>query len=208
MLYFVHIYSNVKFYADFCNCIHIFLRFLIYNLPLFFSKLVKALLRFRICVILGVLTIFMGKSEILVGKSNSSHHSVWEALDCKTVGFFLKISKEIGKAWRKSLTRAKRASLTRPSGVSPQSRSLFSASSQAFCLTARAYLNTQKYGLFCSLRVWSRAQQIKSRHRLNFDTNELHWLTYKFCLLKCRNKLSEVFFSVFKNIARPRKEKR
>ena len=35
-------------------------------------------------------------------------------LDCKTVGFFLKISKEIGKAWRKSLARAKRASLTRP----------------------------------------------------------------------------------------------
>ena len=25
--------------------------------------------------------------------------------DCKTVGFFLKISKEIGKAWRKSLKR-------------------------------------------------------------------------------------------------------
>ena len=38
--------------------------------------------------------------------------------------FFLKISQEIGKAWRTSLT---------------------------FCLTARAYLNTQKYGLFCSL---------------------------------------------------------
>ena len=34
-------------------------------------------------------------------------------LDCKTVSFFLKISKEIGKAWRKSLTRAKRAGLTR-----------------------------------------------------------------------------------------------
>ena len=37
---------------------------------------------------------------------------------------------------------------------SPQSRSLFSASFQSFqtfCLTARAYLNTQKYGLFCSL---------------------------------------------------------
>ena len=29
-------------------------------------------------------------------------------LDCKTVGFFLKISKEIGKAWRKSLTRLTR----------------------------------------------------------------------------------------------------
>ena len=35
--------------------------------------------------------------------------------------------------------------------VSPQSGSLFSASFQTFCLTARAYLNTQKYGLFCSL---------------------------------------------------------
>ena len=35
-------------------------------------------------------------------------------LDCKTVGLFLKISKEIGKAWCKSLMRAKRASLTRP----------------------------------------------------------------------------------------------
>ena len=35
-------------------------------------------------------------------------------VDCKTVGFFLKISREIGKAWRKSLTRAKRVSLTRP----------------------------------------------------------------------------------------------
>ena len=62
-----------------------------------------------------------------------------ERLDCKTVGFSLKISKEIGKAWRKSLT------------VSPQSCSVFSASFQTFCLTARAYLNTQKYGLFCSL---------------------------------------------------------
>ena len=29
------------------------------------------------------------------------------------IGFFLKISEEIGKAWRKSLTHAKRASLTR-----------------------------------------------------------------------------------------------
>ena len=36
--------------------------------------------------------------------------SVREKVDCKTVGFFLKISKEIGKVWRKSLTRAKRAS--------------------------------------------------------------------------------------------------
>ena len=62
----------------------------------------------------------------------------FQLLDCKTVGFFLKISKEIGNAWRKSLMRANIASLP----------------SLALCfqpLTARAYLNTQKYGLFCSL---------------------------------------------------------
>ena len=50
-------------------------------------------------------------------------------IDCKTVSFFLKISKEIGKAWRKSLAR------------------------DTFCLTTRASLNTQNYGLFCSLRL-------------------------------------------------------
>ena len=44
--------------------------------------------------------------------------------------FFLKISKEFGKAWRESL---------------------FSASFQTFCFTARAYLNVQKYRLFSSL---------------------------------------------------------
>ena len=72
------------------------------------------------------------------GKNSSS-------LDCKTVGVFLKISKEIGKTWLKNLTRAMRESLTRRArqsyfSVSPQSRSLFSASLQTFCLTARAYL--------------------------------------------------------------------
>ena len=66
-------------------------------------------------------------------------------LDCKTVGFFLKISKEIDEAWRKSRMRAKRASLTRRSAceasekkqkkkdsVSLQFRSLFLASLQSF----------------------------------------------------------------------------
>ena len=52
----------------------------------------------------------MGNLLILYYKTNRKALTV---LDCKTVGFFLKISKEIGKAWRKSLTRAKRASLTR-----------------------------------------------------------------------------------------------
>ena len=50
------------------------------------------------------------------------------------------VSKEIGKAWRKRYGREARE------------RSLFSASFQTFCLTARAYLNTQKYGLFYSLQ--------------------------------------------------------
>ena len=40
--------------------------------------------------------------------------------------------------------------------VSPQSRLLFWASFQTLCFTARTYLNTQKYGLFCSLAcLWS-----------------------------------------------------
>ena len=73
---------------------------------------------------------------------------------CKTVGFFLKTSKEIGKAWRKGLSREARkqayeAREKNAFSVSPQSRSHFSVSFQTFCLTDRAYLNKQKYGLFC-----------------------------------------------------------
>ena len=56
--------------------------------------------------------------------------------------FFLKISKGIGKALGKTLSRAKLASLERPTSVSGER--LFSASFQTFCLTAHAYLNTQK----------------------------------------------------------------
>ena len=62
----------------------------------------------------------------------------------------------IARGWEKrvirtNVTYAKRT--VRIFSVSPQSRSLFSASFQTFCLTARTYLNTQKYGLFCSLRT-------------------------------------------------------
>ena len=57
------------------------------------------------------------------------------------------------KSVKKSVKRGVRVweKKNRIFSVSPQSRSLFSASFQTFCLTARAYLNTQKYGLFCSL---------------------------------------------------------
>ena len=40
-----------------------------------------------------------------------THPKVSTTVDCKTVGFFLKISKEIGKAWRKSLKRETREPL-------------------------------------------------------------------------------------------------
>ena len=63
-------------------------------------------------------------------------------VDCKTVGFFLKISKEIGKAWRKSRESREKKRIF---SVSPQSRSLFTASFRSFCLTARASLNTKNY---------------------------------------------------------------
>ena len=61
----------------------------------------------------------------------TANMDVGRTLDCKTVGFFLEISKEIGKAWRKSLTRAKRAShgrvrLEKKNRLSPVSLSVFS----------------------------------------------------------------------------------
>ena len=79
-------------------------------------------------------------------------------LDYKTVGFFLKISTEIGLTSYAREARAsharrrvRREEKNRIFSVSLQSRSLFSASFHTLCLTARAYLHTQKYGLFCSL---------------------------------------------------------
>ena len=91
-------------------------------------------------------------------------------IDCKTVGFFLKISKKIGKAWRKSCTRARqeKKKTTIRGSVSPQARSLCSASFQTFCLTARPYLNIQKYELFCCLG------NNKINISLLYHTNSLH----------------------------------
>ena len=68
-------------------------------------------------------------------------------LDFKTVSFFLKISKEIGKAWRKGLMLAKGASLTPCEARKKKSRSLFSASFQTFCvvwLLARTWIRKNK----------------------------------------------------------------
>ena len=58
---------------------------------------------------------FKKRYDVKMGRYVKKHiYGKGVVIDCKTVGFFLKISKEIGKAWRKSLTRARRASLTRP----------------------------------------------------------------------------------------------
>ena len=78
-------------------------------------------------------------------------------LDCKTVGFF-------SQNLRVSHERSARASQTRRRTCEARQRVLlasfpslilrFQPRSRPF-LTARAHLNTQKYGLFCSLRECS-----------------------------------------------------
>ena len=78
-------------------------------------------------------------------------------LDCKTIVFFLKISKEIGKAWRKSLARAKlvwgerkKNRLSVFLASLPVSLSILSLVPDLLFDCSR-YLSTQKYGLCCSL---------------------------------------------------------
>ena len=70
-------------------------------------------------------------------------------LGCKTVGFFFFL-KSVKKSVKRGV-RVLRARASHARSVSPQSYSLVSASFQTFCLTARAYLTTQKYRLFRSL---------------------------------------------------------
>ena len=62
-------------------------------------------------------------------------------------GFLLRIA----LAWRKNSVRVSRARSARALHARSQSCGLFSASLQTLSLTIRAYLNTQKFGLFCSL---------------------------------------------------------
>ena len=57
-------------------------------------------------------------------------------LDCETVGFFPKISRKKVKCGVRD-SHALRACEAREKKTSPQSRSLFSASFQTFCLTTR-----------------------------------------------------------------------
>ena len=83
--------------------------------------------------------------------------TVLSDLDCKTVGFFRKISKEIGKARRKSFTRAELASLTRPRKKNPLSLSVFSLVSDLLFDCSRvleqAKIRTVSQSLFYKLAV-------------------------------------------------------
>ena len=57
------------------------------------------------------LYIFIRPQHFNMTFGEATEHLNRRNVDCKTVGFFLKISKEIGNAWRKSLMRSNRASL-------------------------------------------------------------------------------------------------
>ena len=85
---------------------------------------------------------------LALGIEHETFRSAVKRVDCKTVVFSSKSVKKSVKRWVR-LFRAKLASLERPTSVSGER--LFSASFQTFCLTAHAYLNTQKNRLFCSL---------------------------------------------------------
>ena len=83
----------------------------------------------------------------------------------------------IARGWEKrvirtNITYAKRT--VRIFSFSPQSRSLFSASFQTFCLTARAYLSTPKYGLFCSIEVTEKWQKILVSFQIQREVLESH----------------------------------
>ena len=87
---------------------------------------------------------------------------------------------------RTNITYAKRR--VRIFSVFPQSRSPFSASFQTFCFTARAFLNTQKYGLFCGLLIYSFIHPFTHSHSFihssihsiffSFLPSFLHWIIY------------------------------
>ena len=74
-------------------------------------------------------------------------------VDCKTVGFFLKISKEIGKARRKSLTREPQTPVwgERKKTSLPSLALCFQPRCRPFVWLPRVFEFTLKYRRFCSL---------------------------------------------------------
>ena len=91
-------------------------------------------------------------------------------LDCKTVGFFLKISKEIGKAWRKSLARAQREPHTPLASHSPVSLSFFSLVPDLLFDCSRVLEYAEKYGLFCSLGRSPKCMTLRFLEKIQYRT--------------------------------------
>ena len=85
-------------------------------------------------------------------------------IDCKTVGFFLKISKEIGKAWRKSLTRANRASLSLVPHL------LFDCSHVLEYAKIRTVLQSKHLKVFKAIRLWRGYERIQAKYYVTFSS--------------------------------------
>ena len=104
----------------------------------------------------------------------------------------------IARGWEKRVIRTNTAYAKRTVrifSVFPQSRSLFSALFETFCLTARAYLNTQKYGLFCSLLC----DQTGKRH--SFVKHNEEYEKYASLNNSHRNHTNRIFYkNIFRSI--------
>ena len=83
------------------------------------------------------------------GTTDCGQH--WTGLQNSRFFFSKSVRKSVKRGVRVLHARSSQAS--HACSVSPQSHSPFWASFQTFRLTTRAYLNTQKYGLFCSLAL-------------------------------------------------------
>ena len=123
-------------------------------------------------------------------------------VDCKIVGFFF--SKSVKKSVRRGVRvlRARSARALHARSVSPQPHSPFSASFETFCLTARAYLNTQKYGLFCSLVCMLSANKILSALNSTFQLG-LQQTSLSVSHWKVGHSAPAVYFFMFPFVSAP-----
>ena len=101
---------------------------------------------------IAVISVLQNKVGSTSGKEQTAKQLVFFSKSVKkSVERGVRVLRARG-AWASHTRRAYEArEKKRIFSISPQSHSPFSASFQTCCLTARAYLNTQKYGLFCSL---------------------------------------------------------
>ena len=116
--------------------------------------LIISIVVFTVAVVFNTITSVFCRQLFHPGRLYRLLFSVPFIIDCKTVGVFLKINKEIVKALRKSVTRAKQKKKTVFLASLPSLALCFQPRSRPFVWPlARRYLNTPKYGLFCSLSL-------------------------------------------------------